>query len=162
MATHTMYKGGTRKELRYSIDQNPWYVKAGSILPLAGPDIANLQERSDVLGLLVIPGAGKSSFRLYEDDGVAKDYETSCAYTLIEKQRKGNKLTLTLNPREGSYSGAPAERELYVVLEGVESTPRSILINGRAAGECEKSTGRITITLPAVKAVEKTVIEIVL
>ena len=162
MATHTMYKGGTRKELRYSIDQNPWYVKAGSILPLAGPDIANLQERSDVLGLLVIPGTGKSSFRLYEDDGVAKDYETSCAYTLIEKQRKGNKLTLTLNPREGSYSGAPAERELYVVLEGVESTPRSILLNGTAVGTCEKSTGRITITLPAVKASEKTVIEIVL
>ena len=162
MATHTMQKGGVRKTLRYAIDENPWYVKAGSILPLAGQDITNLQEPSDVLGILVVPGAGKSSFRLYEDDGTSKDYASACAFTLIEKNRSGKKITLTMHPREGSYPGANTRRELYVVLEGVNATPRTILLNGHPAGSCSQENGRTVITFPAVNADESNRMEIVL
>ena len=162
MATHTMHKGGVRMTLRYAIDENPWYVKAGSVLPLAGQDIPNLQEPSDVLGILVVPGAGKSSFRLYEDDGTSKDYASACAFTLIEKNRSGNRLTLTLHPREGSYPGASSRRELYVVLEGVTAVPRTILLNGHPAGSCSQENGRTVITFPAVNAAESNRMEIVL
>ena len=162
MATHTMHKGGVRKTLRYAIDENPWYVKAGSVLPLAGPDIPNLQEPSDVLGILVVPGAGKSSFRLYEDDGTSKDYASACAFTLIEKNRSGNRITLTMHPREGSYPGASSRRELYVVLEGVTAAPRTILLNGQPSGSCAQENGRTVITFPAVNALESNRMEIVL
>jgi len=161
MARHEMHKGGKVETLRYSIDQNPWYVKAGCIVPLAGRNIPNLQEESDILGLLVAPGNGKSSFRLYEDDGVSKDYESACAFTLIEKNRRGNKLSISVHPREGSYRNASAEREIYLVLEGVEDAPHTILLNGEAAGGCEKAAGRVTITLPAVKAADYTNIDII-
>ena len=161
MALHTMHKGGSKKALRYAIDQNPWYVKAGSVLPLAGPDIRNLQDPSDVLGLLVVPGAGASSFRLYEDDGVSKDYVTNCAFTRIEKNLSGKTLTLTVHPREGAVKGLPETRSLYVVLEGVTSQPRTILLNGAPSGTCTFDASSTKITFPATSAGKVTSIEIV-
>jgi len=158
MATHTLHKGGSRVTLRYSIDQNPWYVKAGSILPMAGRDIPNLQEPSDVLGILVVPGAGKSAFKLYEDDGVSKDY--AGAFTLIEKARSGKRLTLTVHPREGSFDGAPAMRSLYLLLEGVSAVPARVLLNGAPAGECKAEGTSILVTLPSVPATSLTTIEV--
>lgn len=162
MATHIMERGGSKKTLRYSIDQNPWYVKAGSIIPLAGKDIPNLQEMSDILGILVVPGSGKSSFHLYEDCGDNKDYDSEYAFTFIEKKRTGNKLSIKIDPREGSYRGMTDSRELYVMLEGVTSLPRSIILNGEESGICVMNENNITISFPKVKASEVNLIEVVL
>ena len=162
MATHKMERGGSKKTLRYSIDQNPWYVKAGSIIPLAGKDIPNLQERSDILGILVVPGSGKSSFHLYEDCGDNKDYDSEYAFTFIEKKRTGNKLSIKIDPREGSYRGMTDSRELYVMLEGVTSLPRSIILNGEESGICVMNENNITISFPKVRASEANLIEVVL
>lgn len=162
MALHTAHKGGSVKTLRYSIDQNPWYVKAGSIVPLASPEIRNLQDASNVLGLLVVPGSGKSSFSLYEDDGVSRDYDTSYARTLLEKNRSGNKLTVVINPREGKYSGMSDTREVYVVLEGVTSLPKSVKCGGVAVSSIRKDGSSIVVTLPTVSASARTVVDIIL
>ena len=162
MALHTMHKGGSAKNLRYSIDQNPWFVKAGSIIPLAGPDIRNLQEPSDALGILVVPGAGKSSFTLYEDDGVSKDYQSSFAQTRLQKTRSGNNLTIVISARQGSYQGMRGEREPFIVLEGVTAKPKRILCNGIPCGEVCVGNSSTTVKLPAVSAREETEIEIIL
>ncbi|MBP5397475.1 MAG: DUF5110 domain-containing protein [Bacteroidales bacterium] len=105
----------------------------------------NLQDASDTLGIMVVPGNGKSSFRLYEDDGVSRDFESACAFTRIEKNRSGRKLELVIHPREGSYQGAPARRTCYVVLEGVTDLPRSVTLNGKTTGECTVSEGSVSI-----------------
>ncbi|MBO4446946.1 MAG: DUF5110 domain-containing protein [Bacteroidales bacterium] len=162
MGLHTMHKGGNIRTLRYAIDQNPWYVKAGSVLPLADEKITSLQEESDVLGLLIVPGAGKSSFSLYEDDGISRNYETAFARTRIDKNRSGNKLSITVHPREGSYKGMPRQRNLYLVLEGVTAKPAGILCNGKRAGDVSIGPHAATITLPAVPADGETRIEITL
>ena len=160
MALHVTHRGGSVKTLRYSIDQNPWFVKAGSILPLEGKHIMSLQEVSDTLGILVVPGAGKSSFRLYEDDGVSKNYETEYASTLLEKAQAGKKLTITVHAREGVFPGMNESRNIYVQLEGWTALPARVLLNGKAAGECAVEENAVTVTLPAVSASETTTIEI--
>lgn len=162
MALHVTHKGGSRKTLRYGIEQNPWYVKAGSILPLAGKHISNLQQKSDTLGILVVPGAGKSEFRLYEDDGVSKNYSTECAYTRIEKNLSGRKLVLKVNAREGRYEGMSPSRNIYVQMEGVKSVPSKVLFNGAETGTCDVRGNAVIVTLPAVAASETSVIEIIL
>lgn len=162
MALHTTHKGGSVKTLRYGIGQNPWYVKAGSILPLASTAIRNLQEQSDVLGILVVPGSGQSSFTLYEDDGISKDYDTSCARTLITKTRAGSRLTIVISPRQGSYPGMSDRREPYVVLEGLQKAPKSIKCNGATTGLVSVDPSAVTITLPPVLATEESVIEVLL
>ncbi|MBR4826671.1 MAG: DUF5110 domain-containing protein [Bacteroidales bacterium] len=162
MALHTTHKGGSTKTLQYTIDQNPWYVKSGSIIPLASETIKNLQEPSNVLGILVVPGTGKSEFTLYEDDGVSKDYETACARTLISKNLADGKLTLRIAPRDGSYTGMIATRKLYLELEGVTAEPKSVLLNGAAAGTVSVKENSVRITLPVVAASEENTIEVVL
>ena len=157
-----MHKGGSLRTLRYSIGQNPWYVKAGSIIPLASEEIMNLQEASDILGILVVPGEGKSSFLLYEDDGTSKDYEDSGAFTLLEKSRRGKKLSLSVSPRKGSFEGAPSSRRLYVVLEGVKTAPRKVFLNGKAEGEVSVGDGRVKVVFPVTEASSLDRIEIIL
>lgn len=160
MALHTTYKGGSTRTLRYALAENPWYVKAGSVLPLAGTGIMNLQEPSDELGILVVPGSGKSAFTLYEDDGVSRDYAGNFSTTRIEKNRSGSKLSVTVGAREGSYAGASAVRKLYLVLEGVTRAPRSVSLNGSTAGEVSVNGNSVTITFPEVSAESRTRIEI--
>lgn len=162
MALHMMHKGGSVKTLRYGIGENPWFVKAGSILPLAAEDIHNLQQTSERLGLLVVPGGGRSSFDLYEDDGISRDYADSFSRTRISKKRSGRTLSITVDAREGSYAGMPEGRSLFVVLEGVKTMPRSVRCNGDSVSDIMVGEGSVKINLPRVSADARTVIEIIL
>lgn len=162
MARHETHKGGSVKALRYSIDENPWYVKSGSILPLAGENIRNLQDPSDVLGLLVVPGSGKSTFTLYEDDGSSRDYDTAFSRTLIEKNRSGNRITVKIGTRHGSYEGMSPEREIYLVLEGIGKLPKAVRLGGEAVTDVRLDGSRVLVSLPRVSALAENTIEILL
>ena len=161
MALHTTHKGGSVKTLHYAIDENPWYVKAGSVLPMAGPEIRSLQEASAVLGILVVPGEGKSSFRLYEDDGTSRNYEKAFARTLIDKNRSGNKLMVKVWQREGEYEGMPVKRELFLRLEGEKKLPRRITCNGMPVTDAKIDGSAVLVQCPATPAYQPTRIEVV-
>lgn len=129
MATGIMYGGGSH-EMRYTIDENPFFVKAGAIIPMADEQIDNLQQIDNRLTITVAPGNGTSSYTLYEDDGHSKEYDTAYALTTIRKESTDERLTLTVEPRRGSFEGMPAERLYEIRLLGVYP-PRSVKINGR-------------------------------
>ena len=163
MARHEMHRGGRVETLRYGISENPWFVKAGSVVPLAGEQIRSLQESSPVLGLLVVPGEGKSVFTLYEDDGISRDYASAFATTRIEKRRSGNRIDITVGAREGSYEGMLPERELYLRLEGVTRLPKRVLCNGLLLSDVAAlENGALRVTLPATPADKETRIEVLL
>lgn len=162
MAHHVTYKGGTEKTLYYTIGQNPWYVKAGSILFLAAEGIQNLQEPTNALRLLVVPGRGKSEYTLYEDDETTQSYEgQDYAFTRIAKNDNGSRLTITIYPRQGSYANAPSTRQLTIEMEGVEAKPAKVLLNGKAIDAAiNVKNNKTQITLPAISSTVKTTIEI--
>ena len=108
-----------------------------------------------------MPGGGKSTFRLYEDDGLSKNYEKEYAYTNIEKNLSGKTLTLIVHSREGAYGGMTASRKLYLQLEGWNALPAKILLNGQEAGESVLQGNAVMITLPGVSASETNRIEII-
>ncbi len=164
MALHQTHKGGTEKTLYYTIDQNPWYVKAGSVLPLAGKNIRNLQDPSDELGILIVPGAGVSTYDLYEDDGVSQAYDTDYAITRISKKTSGARIELTVDARKGSFKGMSDSRHIFLVLEGVTKMPNGVRIGKKYLSEdaftLEKD--RVVVKLPETRASEKTDVEIYL
>ena len=162
MAHGKMMKGGSMATLYYSIDENPWFVKAGSILPLAAEGIQNLQDGNDDLRLLVIPGNGRSSYTTYQDDGATQAYETDFAKTTFVKEASSKRVKITIEGREGSFAGMKATRKYDVVLAGVKAKPSKVLVNGKAveASFSECAFG-LTVALDAVPATQKTVIEIV-
>ncbi len=132
MAKHKMLKGGSIQTLYYGIDENPWYVKAGSIIPLAAEGIQNLQDPTDAWRILIIPGNGKSSYERYEDDGLTQNYVNDYATTLITKEASSSRIRVHVAPRKGSYAGAPATRSLSLVFEGVTTAPKKVSVNGAA------------------------------
>lgn len=130
MATGYMYEGGSTCILNYTIDENPFFVKAGAIIPMAPDDISSLQEASNKYTLFVAPGDGFSRTVIYEDDGVSQAYLTDFATTEITKYSDAESLKLVVFPRKGKYNGILKTRKIRVRLEGVYA-PVIVKVNGR-------------------------------
>ena len=128
MATGAMYEGGTVRRLHYTLAENPWYVRAGAILPMNPEQISNLQQACDTLVLTFVPG-GDGELRHYEDDGTSQRYTTEYATTLITKRQTGNVIRAEIAARQGSYAGAPQSRS-YELRFPATFPPRRITING--------------------------------
>ena len=154
MATGTLYDGGRTVQLSYSIDQNPWYAKAASVIPLAPEGIMSLQEKSNELRLLVVPGEGKSCFDYYEDDGISQAYTGEYAVTRIENAARDGYCLLSVSPRWGSYAGMDPERKLTVILKGI-SAPTSLWVNGDdVEWRYSEEDHSVVVELPAMPATE--------
>ena len=163
MALHQIHKGGTEKTLGYTIDQNPWYVKAGSVLVMSAEGIRNLQDASNEYRILVVPGSAPSTFDMYEDDGTTQAYVSEYAVTRISKTGSStSSMKLTVGPREGSYKGMPATRKVSLVLDGVSKLPKSVKLNGTVLKDCCRLSGStVVISLPESSASGKLVVQVV-
>lgn len=129
MATGTLIKGGQALTLQYTINENPYYVRAGAVIPLAGHEITSLQQPSNVLRLLVVPGEASSTAFIYEDDGKSQAYDEEYATTIVSKSLSGTHLSLKVAAREGSYEGMNPLRKVDIILEGVLA-PEKMVVNG--------------------------------
>lgn len=108
-ATGAMYDGDSTAELGYTIAENPYYAKAGSIIPMNPAHVRNLQRQCDTLVLTFVPG-DDGEMALYEDDGISQDYIDGGAWTQIRKETSGNTVKIAIGARDGKYAGAPASR----------------------------------------------------
>ena len=129
-STGKMYAGGTETTASYTINENPYFVRAGAIIPIAAPTIASLQEKSNENWFLLVPG-GDSKTTLYEDDGTSQAYETDYATTEVSREVADGKVTVKIAARSGSYKGISFTRKLRVVLDGA-TAPTGVTVNGRA------------------------------
>lgn len=130
MATGKTYKGGTKAELSYTIAENPWFVKCGSVIPLASETIGSLQEQNSELRILVAPGAGHTTYTHYEDDGATQAYASEFATTRIDRNTNANTTVVKVYGREGSFEGMAASRKLSFIFE-CTLAPESVKVNGQ-------------------------------
>ena len=137
MAHKKMHKGGSVKTLYYGINENPWYVKSGSIIPFAAEGIQSLQQQSSVLRIFIAPGEGSSSYQHYEDDGMSQAYEEDHAKTEFRKRSTASLCVLEIGRREGNYKGMPECRDYTVVIGGLTRKPASIRLSGGQELECQ-------------------------
>ena len=106
--------GGQRLTVEAPYGRIPLYVRAGSIIPI-GPDMEWSDEKpADELTLMIYPGAD-ASFTLYEDDGLTYGYEKGQYSTVGLKWNDADR-SLTIEKRQGSYPGMPAQRRFIVKL----------------------------------------------
>lgn len=126
-ATGNMYGEG-KQTLHYTIEENPFYAKAGTIIPMNPSTVMSLQTPCDTLELCFIPGAD-GSLDHYEDDGISQEYQTDFARTKISKVLSGNILRVEIAPREGSYQGAPSSR-CYTLRFPSSFPPLKVRLNG--------------------------------
>ncbi len=129
MATGQMYKGGTKADLGYTIDENPWYARAGAIIPMNPSHVRSVQQACDTLVLTAIPGAD-GSLTYYEDDGISQKYDTEYALTKVWQKRSSDSVVLTVEPREGYYDGIKPSRSLELRFPCTR-TPLKVIVNGK-------------------------------
>ena len=131
-ATGEMLPSGETLYRTYSIDENPWFVRAGAILPMNPPSVRNLQSyRGEEIELFVAPGAGSGEGELYEDDGLSADYETAFARTRFAMEAEGTTLTVGVSACEGRYDGMPSARRWTIRLPNRLAPTRVTLDDGR-------------------------------
>ncbi len=140
--TGEMLQGGKTYERRFTMDEYPVYVKAGSILPYYGK-LKNLSGTDQAVTVRVFPGAEKGEFQLYEDNGEDKNYVKEYATTPLSYTRNGNKLSVTIGARKGQYKDMPAQRQYYVALP-CQKAPISVKVNGTALPFGGAGRGAIT------------------
>ena len=128
------FSGPTSVDRSFSVDQIPVYLKAGSIVPMQ-PDMSYTGEKPvDPLIVNVWPlEPGKSSsYTLYEDNGVAEEYQRGVfTRTPIKATQTGDTLRVEIGPVEGSFAGMLKERA-YTVKLPADWPPASVTVNGTA------------------------------
>ena len=147
MAHKELLKPGIH-QLKYTLGENAWFVKAGAILPLARKGIQNLQEPSNEWRIFIAPGSGKSTYCHYEDDGVSQAYPEQFATTLISKNATAGGLTVEIGPRKGSYKDMPQTRKLSLVLGGVKRCPSATLAGEALPCTYDDASREAVIDLP--------------
>ena len=111
--TNEKFNGGQKIMANAPLTHSPLYIKAGSILPI-GQDLQFVNEKSwDNITLRVYPGAN-ATFTLYEDEGDNYNYQKG-QYTEIPMIWNDKTRTLTLETRNGSYSGMLESRNFHVL-----------------------------------------------
>ncbi|MBQ9310687.1 MAG: DUF5110 domain-containing protein [Bacteroidales bacterium] len=130
MGTGTLYKGGTKALLNYTVEENPWFVKGGAVIPLAGDGITSLQEADNELRLLVVPGGEHGECVLYEDDGQTQAYTGDYALTTITALHEAEGISVVMSSRKGSYKGMPATRRVKMIFPGA-ACPSKVVCGGR-------------------------------
>lgn len=134
VASGKLLKGGQTVNNGFHLDEIPVYVKAGSIIPMYGDTLKNLRGNDNPVVVNVYPasGDGTSKADYYEDAGNDKQYASQYAVTPLSAERSGNKLTVTVGARKGSYAGMPANRK-YQVKVVASVLPEKVLVNGQDA-----------------------------
>jgi alpha-glucosidase (family GH31 glycosyl hydrolase) len=124
-----------------TLTQMPLFAKQTSIIPLAPTMQYTGQASWDPITLDVYAAAGQAAAtaNLYEDDGVSNNYKaaayrnTALATAVNDTQKT---VSVTINPAEGSYPGALANRSWVLRLhapDGWPQTPKLVTVDSGEA-----------------------------
>lgn len=142
---NSMVEGNREFTGEYTQPEIPYFLKAGSIL-VNNPHVWNLKTTPDTLIVNVIPG-GDGSYSLYEDEGDNDNYQKGVfTRTLFEQKRTDDRITLSVNPRTGSFPGMKTKRTYKVVFKK-EAKPLSVALNGNTLAEDKWSYDEASRTL---------------
>lgn len=145
VVTGKMTAGGRTLENKYSLEDIPYFYKAGAIIP-NNPRIYHLDTCPDTLVLQVVPGAdGQLSY--YEDGGNDNAYQSG-AYTtqLISSKVKSSGIVLTIKPRKGQFNGMSQKRTYRIMLLAAKS-PKSVTVNKQKVSDWAYDSVRNTLTV---------------
>ena len=159
----TLVKGDVTFAADYTLDDIPYFYRAGSIIP-HNPHQRSVMVRPDSLILHVIPGAD-GSFSLYEDSGDDQRYiEGEYTRTLFTQQRTGTHIDITVAPREGSFPDMPESRTYAFVLHGLCAAPAHVTSEGKEVPSTDiaydAASGTATLTLHDVRCAAGTTLHV--
>lgn len=152
--TGMRYEGGRRVDFYREIDKIPVLLKSGGILPLDGRTQGNAYDLPEYLELCLAPGAGEAGeFCLWEDDGVAVEYDAKNWAVTTFCWEPGEVLTFTIQAVRGNASIVPPARKYRLSILGMEAGIEPAVYAGdvQVAGvtcSYQEETGRTVVEIP--------------
>lgn len=133
--TNKYFKGGKEIKTKVSLESIPVFVKAGSIIPMAGEEMSNSSRVNEAsLEVRVYTGAD-ASFVYYEDDGLTTQYSEG-EYSRIRMEWNEATKKFTISAPEGKFEGS-AEKKVVVRI----ITPKKEIKKTVTKGEIIKKNG---------------------
>jgi alpha-glucosidase (family GH31 glycosyl hydrolase) len=128
--TNKVYKGGSDPVVPTPIDKEPVFIKAGSIIPM-GPVQQWVDEVPPTPLTLHIYPAGRTSYTLYEDDGVTDQYAAGqFSKTQYTSDDTGGHETLAIAAAVGSYQGQLTSRDYILKINLQKTRPADVTRDG--------------------------------
>ena len=148
VSTGELVDGGRVVPREYAMEDNPWFVKAGAVIPMYPDSVSNLANPgTEDLVLLFAPGADAGACEIYEDGGDNADYATNCTKTKVV--REGTRIVIA--PRKGSY----------VLKFPLLAAPFAVKVNGVPCGwEYDASEMAVVIRTPPQDGMRETAVEL--
>lgn len=151
VATDQLIEGPCVKNMKFTLDEIPYFFKAGAVIPFNPSSVKRVTVRPDEIILNVVGGENGTG-SLYEDEGDNSDYSTEFATTQFVHQVNGDTETIIIEPREGAVTKLLKERAWSLNLIGVQ-TPKYVEINGKRIGKSSfsylKPEKELKIRIPA-------------
>jgi Glycosyl hydrolases family 31/Domain of unknown function (DUF5110) len=130
--TGARWKGPTKVESSFPLDEIPLYAKAGAMIPEQPAMLHTGEKPVDPLIIAVFPGANGSA-RIYDDASDTLGYKNhEYTWTDVRQVRSGNTVTIDIMPITGSYPNMPTRRA-YEIHLAEAWPPQSVTVNGKPA-----------------------------
>lgn len=127
-------EAGTRLDYQVTLETIPLFVRAGAIIPMYPAMNYDGEKPKDVVTFDIYP-FGQSSYQLYEDDGVSRDYHKGAFSTqqirVAAPQGKAGDINIELDAVTGDYQGQETTRA-YEFWVHSRVAPDQVEINGKA------------------------------
>lgn len=121
------------------LDKLPLFVKAGSVIPMYPQMNFDGERPLDTLFLDIYPGEGPVRYRLYEDDGISREYKKGVSATTVIDLK--GKETIKINGIQGNYKGMLLQRN-YTLYVHLGKKPVSVWVNGVKNSHWEYTTAK--------------------
>ncbi|PTX96621.1 glycoside hydrolase family 31 protein [Opitutus sp. ER46] len=131
--TGRQFRGPAQVARAFGISEIPVYARAGAIIPQQPPMRHTGEKPVDPLILTVFPlrDGQESTYRLYEDDGHAEDYQHGvCRWTPITAAQRGDELVVRVAAVEGQVPALPPKRA-YELRLPADWPPVAVTCNGQ-------------------------------
>lgn len=120
------------------LDKLPLFVRGGAIVPMWPEGTLSWQTRDKSRLAYDVYAQGTSSFELYEDDGVTRQFADGRSarqrVNVVANGAGRGSTTVRVGPSIGTYAGKRSDRS-YVVSVHVGAAPTAVLLNGRPLTE---------------------------
>lgn len=135
--TGKRFLGDKRYVAFYKEDEYPVFVQSGGIIPMSilGDNINDLSNPK-TLEINIFPGASHS-YKLYEDDGISKDYlNGQYLVTDIEFKYVLNNYSVKIKPIDGNIDVVPSKRNYKVRFRNTK-VPEiiEVMVDGQSVSE---------------------------
>lgn len=124
----------------YKIEDYPIFVKAGSVIPLAGESCYKSVSNPTELEIHIFPGKS-NNYHLYEDDGISYEYQNGhYLITEIDYNYRASNYTVIIRGVEGDKTVIPQKRTYRIVFRNTKQADNVVVYENDQQIECETET----------------------